>query len=424
MADRLLNEWLEYIEKKHPSEIDLGLERVNHVWSRVKSKFGISKIANFQISVAGTNGKGSTIRCLEQILKFHGYKVGSFYSPHILKFNERIKLDGISVSDQAITESFKTIEALRHGVSLTYFEFNTLCALLIFSKSQLDFVLLEVGMGGRLDAVNIIDSDIAILTSIGLDHQQWLGNTRYEIGCEKLGIAREGKSLLIGETDCPEDLDNLIDELGTNTYRINKEFTLTSGVSNIDELCITQNKQIEKFGKLAQTSILNINKALAIQALTIAGIKIQREQTIELLDQLVIEGRQYKVTYKGVNLILDVAHNPQAAERLAENLHANGKIYAVASVLDDKDWNAIVDKLASVFDAWFIGQINHNKRAANAYQLFEMIRMRNLEGKVFESIEMAFQNAYTSAHSIDLIVVFGSFSCVASIMNLIEVQEF
>ena len=424
MADRLLNEWLEYIEKKHPSEIDLGLERVNHVWSRVKSKFGISKIANFQISVAGTNGKGSTIRCLEQILKFHGYKVGSFYSPHILKFNERIKLDGISVGDQAITESFKIIEVLRHDVSLTYFEFNTLCALLIFSKSQLDFVLLEVGMGGRLDAVNIIDSDIAILTSIGLDHQQWLGNTRYEIGCEKLGIAREGKSLLIGETDFPEDLDNLIDELGTNTYRINKEFTLTSGASNIDELCITKNKQIEKFGKLAQTSILNINKALAIQALTIAGIKIQREQTIELLDQLVIEGRQYKVEYKGVNLILDVAHNPQAAERLAENLHANGKIYAVASVLDDKDWNAIVGKLASVFDAWFIGQINDNKRAANAYQLFEMIRMRNLEGKVFESIEMAFQNAYTSAHSIDLIVVFGSFSCVASIMNLIEVQEF
>ena len=142
------------------------------------------------------------------------------------------------------------------------------------------------------------------------------------------------------------------------------------------------------------------------------------------MDQLVIEGRQYKVDYKGVNVILDVAHNPQAAERLAENLHANGKIYAVASVLDDKDWNAIVDKLASVFDAWFIGQINDNNRAANAYQLFEMIRMRNLEGKVFESIEMAFQNAYNSAHSIDLIVVFGSFSCVASIMNLIEVQEF
>ena len=163
MADRSLNEWLEYIEKKHPSEIDLGLERVNCVWSRIKSKFGISKIANFHISVAGTNGKGSTVRCLEQILKFHGYKVGSFYSPHIFKFNERIKLDGISVSDQAIIESFKIIEAFRHEVSLTYFEFNTLCALLIFSKSELDFVLLEVGLGGRLDAVNIIDSDLSLI---------------------------------------------------------------------------------------------------------------------------------------------------------------------------------------------------------------------------------------------------------------------
>ena len=134
--------------------------------------------------------------------------------------------DGISVSDQAIIESFRIIEAFRHEVSLTYFEFNTLCALLIFSKSELDFVLLEVGLGGRLDAVNIINSDIAILTSIGLDHQQWLGNTRYEIGCEKLGIAREGKNLLIGETDCPEDFDNFVDGLGTNTYRINKDFTL------------------------------------------------------------------------------------------------------------------------------------------------------------------------------------------------------
>tara|TARA_Y100000992_G_scaffold101758_1_gene66120 strand:- start:8 stop:1279 length:1272 start_codon:yes stop_codon:yes gene_type:complete len=422
VIDHSLEEWLEFINKNHPLEIELGLERVSVVWSRIKRELGVSKVASFVITVSGTNGKGSTVKCIEEILCISNYSFGSFTSPHIFKFNERIKLNGLAVLDCDIIESFKLIESLKGETKLTYFEFNTLCALIIFSKNNLDFVILEVGLGGRLDAVNIIDADLAILTSIGLDHKEWLGNTRFEIGREKLGIARKGKPLLIGEDDLPEDLNHYISDIGADPYFIDEDFFLSPKSADSTELTITLKEKLHSFGILQHTSVLNINKALAIQALILTGIPIQKNEILKSLNQATLEGRQQSKIHNEINILFDVAHNAEAAEVLAKNIESNGKTYAVVSILGDKDWDSIVDKLDNTFDYWFIGRITDNDRAADPDVLLDVVRCRGLSGKVFESMEMAFQNAYNLATLNDLIVVFGSFSCVASVMKLIEIQ--
>lgn len=422
MIDHSLEEWLEFINKNHPLEIELGLERVSVVWSKIRRELGVSRVAPFVITVSGTNGKGSTVKCIEEILCISNHSCGSFTSPHIFKFNERIKLNGLAVLDHDIVEAFELIESLKGEIKLTYFEFNTLCALIIFSKSNLDFVILEVGLGGRLDAVNIIDADLAILTSIGLDHKEWLGNTRLEIGREKLGIARKGKPLLIGEHDLPKGLNRYISDIGADSYFVNKDFFLSPNSAHSKELKITLKEELHTFGILKDTSILSINKALAIQALSLTGIPIEKNEILKSLNQATIEGRQQSKIHNQINILFDVAHNAEAAEVLAKNIESNGKTYAVVSILRDKDWDSIVDKLDDTFDYWFIGRITDNDRAADPNVLLDFVRSRGLHGKVFESMEMAFQNAYNLATRNDLIVVFGSFSCVASVMKLIEIQ--
>ena len=226
MPNRSLSEWLTILEARHPSEIDLGLERVSEVWGRlnVRREAPQSGIRPTVVTVAGTNGKGSCIAAMQAILLAHDYSVGVFTSPHFLKYSERICIAGVSVSDESIVDAFVAIESVRGDVSLTYFEFNTLAALVIFGEHELDIVLLEVGLGGRLDAINIIDSDVAVVTSIDLDHQDWLGNTRGEIAAEKLGISRAKKPLIIGEQNPPEGFDQLVLKTGATALMIGSRF--------------------------------------------------------------------------------------------------------------------------------------------------------------------------------------------------------
>ena len=210
MTNRSLAEWLSLLESRHPCEIELGLERVDKVWKRFQSSHAKEAFSGKVVTVAGTNGKGSCVASMQAVLLAHGYSVGSFTSPHFLVYNERICLNGQPVADQNIIDAFELIETLRQDISLSYFEFNTLAALIIFAQKSPDILLLEVGLGGRLDAVNIIDADVAILTSIDLDHQQWLGETRAKIAKEKLGIARANKPLIIGESDYPDNFVNAV----------------------------------------------------------------------------------------------------------------------------------------------------------------------------------------------------------------------
>ena len=229
MPDRNLAEWLTLLEARHPAEIDLGLERVAAVWSTIQGQRrqqGNAISLPTAITVAGTNGKGSCLASMQAVALAHGYRVGLFTSPHFLFYNERIAVQGQPVDDQTIVRAFDEIEAARGDISLTYFEFGTLAALVVFVDADLDLMLLEVGLGGRLDAINIIDADVAVVTSIALDHQAWLGDTRELIAVEKLGIARPSRPLVIAEADGPAGFDSMIAATGAQPFVIDRDFKL------------------------------------------------------------------------------------------------------------------------------------------------------------------------------------------------------
>ena len=427
MTNRSLAEWLELLEQRHPCEIDLGVERVAKVWGRYKTsqsftgEVGSSKI----ITVAGTNGKGSCVASMQSILLAHGYSVGSFTSPHFQVYNERICINGSAVDDHLIVTAFESIERLREQISLTYFEFNTLAALIIFSCSDLDVVLLEVGLGGRLDAANIIDSDVAVLTSIDLDHQQWLGGTRAAIAKEKLGIARANRPLIIGETNYPNGFDSLVEDTQAKALWLGKDFDFTE---NNQSLAITPHWQQKKanfqtLDNLSIKGLLSVNKALAIQALASLGCSLDADRCQSALNHVTVMGRQQCVIYKTVPVILDVAHNPAAAAVLADKLSSEqGKTIAVASVLEDKDWSSMVSKIKSEIDYWHIAELTGISRAAKGQTLLKLLYNAGVKVALSESIEQAFQSAVSQAGKTGKVVVFGSFHTVAAVLDFISME--
>jgi dihydrofolate synthase/folylpolyglutamate synthase len=423
MTDRCLADWLKLLETRHPSEIDLGLDRVAEVWrlysaQGAKDKSKACKI----ITVAGTNGKGSCIASMQSVLLAHGYSVGTFTSPHFLVYNERICLSGTPVSDQIIVSAFETIESLRGEISLTYFEFNTLAALIIFDSHKLDYVLLEVGLGGRLDATNIIDCDVAVLTSIDLDHQQWLGETRTEIAREKLGIARSGRPLIIGESNYPKDFERMVTDTNASSIWIGVDFSYVQQQSCFSvSLAGVETRVI---GNLVCDGLLPVNKTIALQALVSAGCILDTEKCRSAVNSAKLTGRRQKLNYKGISIILDVAHNPAATRELAAFLttHCGTKI-AVASVLEDKDWASMVDNLSKVIDCWNIAELTTVSRATKGHSMLKLLYNAGLEAKLADSIEQAFTNAVSQAEDGDTVVVFGSFYTVASVLQLISKEN-
>lgn len=429
MADRCLADWLTLLEARHPSEIDLGLDRVSTVWQRCQPHLPTANNPRPQvITVAGTNGKGSCVASMQAVMLEHGHRVGSFTSPHFLTFNERICIAGKPVSDQKIIDAFELIEALRADISLTYFEFNTLAALLIFSSEELDLILLEVGLGGRLDATNIIDADVAVLTSVDLDHQQWLGDTRTEIAGEKLGIARPNRPLIIGETDYPENFENLVSKTVANTLWMGQDFSYQTGDNSFSVTLSAPHDEgvgSVKMENLPVAGLLPINKALALQALLSAGFQLNIDQCRIALENMTLRGRQQRLIYQGVNLILDVAHNPAAAAVLACELapqrsSSKGRYLAVAAVLEDKDWSAMVTALKSVIDNWKVAQLQAVPRAADGQSLLNLLYNSGAKGTLHNSVEQAFVSALSEADSGDTVVVFGSFHTVAEALGLIS----
>jgi dihydrofolate synthase / folylpolyglutamate synthase len=443
MPDRCLAEWLTLLEARHPSEIDLGLDRVAAVWSELIS--GRKDQQNpiqlpTTVTVAGTNGKGSCIASMQAIMLQQGYRVGTTTSPHFIDYNERICLQGEPVADALIIGVFEDIEAARHSaseqpISLTYFEFGTLAALLVFADANLDIVLLEVGLGGRLDAINIIDADVAVVTSIALDHQAWLGDTRELIAAEKLGIARPGKPLLIGEADSPHDFDKMIAATGAQALVTGVDFNVLldspspsqTQADQFNAQLVTSNGTPLLFEHLPASGLLPINKTLAMQALLCAGFELDPNAVVKAFTELSLAGRQQSLNIKGVRVILDVAHNPAAAVALAKNLPPiTGRYSAVASVLSDKDWAGIVAPLADIFDEWHIAEISDTERATKGQSLIEVLYNAGLSGTLYETLEEAFLNALEQAaaeatdsvKTDDTVVVFGSFYSVSAVLKL------
>lgn len=417
---RNLEEWLEYQQRIHPREIELGLERIRAVWERLGSPAPAPTV----ISVGGTNGKGSTVAFLEEMTLAAGLRVGAFTSPHLLTYNERIRINGVDSDDAALIDAFERIERTRGETALTYFEFNLLAALCLFADASLDLVILEVGLGGRLDAVNLIDADAAIVTTIDLDHQDWLGSDRDSIGREKAGIFRAGRPAVIGESTPPEGLLVEAERVGASMVRRDVEYV----VERHSGYWIWGSNSIELELPLPtlSASVQIDNAASAIAALHALRGRLGWNPlalATGIADAQLPGRLQRSVSGSGVQLLIDVAHNPQAARQLARYLFDNpppGRCIAVFGALVDKDVAAIVAVLDGAFDHWHLGGLDGaNARGLDVTTLRDRVAPAlSSDLTTYGDIAAALDAAQASARSGDLIVAFGSFHVAAAAMQM------
>lgn len=417
-----LSDWLNWQEGFHPRSIDLGLKRAATVFKLLNPE-AIKPPTT--IIVAGTNGKGSCIAYLEAIYRAQGYRVGAYTSPHILKYNERIRIDGKPVSDELICRAFERIDAARNDVSLSYFEFGTLAALDIFWRSELDVQLLEVGLGGRLDAVNIIDSDVSLITSISVDHVDWLGETREAIGYEKAGIFRENIPAIIGDLSPPETLSQQAIKKNTPLLRINHEFTFQHKSDCWEWQCLGDNQR--KYGFLPKPALKGEHQYQNASSVIMAVTEMQKllpisEQAIHKgLQDIQLKGR-FQLIDGVIPVLLDVAHNPQAVTALFNYLEsdfADKKIHAVFAMMKDKDIAGVIDIIKSVIKDWFFAPLN-SPRAASEQVMQECFSHCGLTevNFGFKDFSEAYMAAEKSAEEGDLILVFGSFFLVSEYLGM------
>jgi len=410
-----LADWLRYIERLHPQTIALGLDRVRAVLDRL----AIPKFCPIVV-VGGTNGKGSTCAMLEAILAAAGYRVGCYTSPHLARYNERVRIAGREADDATLSEGFRAVEAARGETPLTYFEFGTLAAWAAFARAGLDVLLLEVGLGGRLDAVNAFEPDVAVLTSVGLDHQDYLGDTRERIGWEKAHIFRPGKPGIVGDPNPPGSVLEHARSIGAQLLVIGREFGYAADAH-----------QWRYFGPggarggLAYPALRGAiqlsNAACAIAALDCLRerLPVGAQDVRGGLALVELPGR-FQVLPGRPAVVLDVAHNPQAAGVLAENLAAMGRYprtLAVVGMLRDKDLAGVCAKLRGRVDRWYAATLD-NPRGATAGELAAAIAAAGAGGDVreFPAPDAAFAAAREDARPDDRILVFGSFYTVANVI--------
>lgn len=408
MTPTNLPEWLSWMEGLKPRRIKLGLERI----AAVTHSNGLNQFACPVITVAGTNGKGSTVAFVEQILLAAGYRVGSTYSPHLHRYNERICLNGKPVDDKMLCETFKRIRLFHEERPLTYFEFSILAALDIFQRSHLDAVVLEVGLGGRLDATNVVDADIAVITSIDFDHMDYLGNTREAIGYEKAGIFREKKLAVCGEPDIPSTITQVAEEKQTTLYHIGRDFNYT--VSETDwawshnDICLT----------LPKPTLLLQNAATALMAINLlqSKLNIPVEAIKAGLQNATLPGR-YERRNKPYEMIFDVTHNPHAARLLAKRLSAEPpkRTLAIVGMLNTKDILGTLKPLRSIIDHWYLANlaIHHTAPAQHLAEALKSVGISQCQ--LYPSIPEACHIACSDCDERDRLVVFGSFHTVAEV---------
>ena len=416
MKNFTLEEWIDWQCKLHPTNMDFNLSRVIEVAKKLKIDQPIPKV----ITVAGTNGKGSTVSILESILYESDYKVGSYTSPHLLNFNERIKIDKVPVKTNSICDAFESIEETRGNITLTYFEFSTLAALIIFSKSNLDVIILEVGLGGRLDAVNIINPDISIITNIGLDHTDILGYDIEQIAYEKAGVMRKNKSTVIGYKNVHNSILAEGENINSKISKIDEHYH--AEVRDDDSWVFKNSDGIkincEHPGIKGDIQIKNA--AAAIQAIHLCdGLELNEKKVLTGLKNAKIIGR-FQIFETKPTVILDVAHNPQSIDILKDNLKKyfpNKKFHAVFGVLKDKDVDEILIKLKGVFDSWHISE-SANERALRITELKDKKFFTLEKPSIYGNINKAFDGAIENIKKEDeIIVVFGSSYTVAPILS-------
>ena len=413
-----LQDWLAHCEQLHPQAIDMGLGRVQAVADRMALRFDCPVI-----TVAGTNGKGSTCAMLEAILLESGYRTGAYTSPHLVHFEERCRIHGQSVSADALAQAFALVEAARGDVSLTYFEFSTLAILKLLSQAGLDVAILEVGLGGRLDAVNIIDPDCAVITSIDIDHTSFLGTDREKIGFEKAGIMRAGKPVVVSDPVPPDSVIAHAAALGADLWRFGQDFNFSG-----DKLQWAWAGRGRRYSGMAYPALrganqlVNASGVLAALEVLRPRIPVTAQAVRNGLAMVELPGRFQIVPGEPV-LVLDVAHNPHSVAALALNLDAMGfypTTHAVFGAMADKDLLVMMERVGSVIDNWYFTDLPV-PRAATAAQLQQQWQAQNRRSDALSSThaspEAALQAAIAAANPADRIVVFGSFYTVGGVLK-------
>ena len=422
-----LADWLCWMENLHPVEIDLGLTRVyqvarklgvikspGHISSELSGAFALPNTVVF--TVAGTNGKGTCSATLTACLVAQGLRTGTYTSPHFHHYAERICIDGNPVDDSLICDAFAAIDQARDNISLSYFEFGTLAALWVFVQQKVDYAVLEVGLGGRLDAVNIVDTDVAIVTSIDIDHQAWLGDDRDTIAKEKLGICRKGRPLVITEASLTPALEQAARDYPSQL--IDRDFWIETSQHN-HAILIKGENQIA----------LNV-KGLHLHSVCAALVALAEKNCLpdsktlnQCLAHLSVSGRCEHIVFNNIELIFDVAHNSAAVMALQQHLQntpCDGQTLAVMAIMADKDYSAVIDILGIEVNCWFVGDLSGNTRALKAEVLAQQLEDKKQQFVHQEHIEQAFDKALFQAQPHDRIVMLGSFFTVAAIKEHIS----
>lgn len=429
-----LNDWLAWLETCHPQAIDLGLERIAAVASRMNlGASGSRQIAKKIITVGGTNGKGSCVATLEALFMSLGLAVGAYTSPHLLRYNERVRVGGSEVADAQLCDAFVAVDAARGDTSLTYFEFGTLAAFDVFARADLDVAILEVGLGGRLDAVNLLAPDVAVITSIDLDHTDWLGDTREAIAREKAGILREGICCVCGEDDPPASLLKVMAELHTRSFMSGDAFAFGSD----DDGFFFRGRVLD--GSRVQASALPLpalpwpSVAMALQAALLLPELVEprwihdHDLLVRVLSNLRLAGRCQSFDADGVEIIVDVAHNPAGARYLCRHLQARpatGRTLAVFTMLADKDLDASIDAMKALVTAWFVAELPGVARARPARDVADALFRHGIHMiSVSKNLRQALGRARMLAQPGDRIVIFGSFHVAAELLPRVMKQQ-
>lgn len=437
MTTKTLTQWLEFISSTHTSEIEMGLERVNTVYTTLNLDYSQAKT----VLVAGTNGKGSTVAMMEASLIALGYRVGTYTSPHILSYNERVRIGGKNVSDATLVNAFESVESARKNIALTYFEYGTLAAFDILFSSDLDVILLEIGLGGRFDAVNIIDPDISIITSVSIDHSDWLGNTVEQIGLEKAGILRHG-SVFVGGENLPKSVLNKAKALDCKTFLCRKDFNVCEK-SNDKRVNFLNALSVQSLSGFPETFLPENNVLISIQSVLIlldllgqegVGSQEAYNQIISTIEILKLPGRLEKVDLPSeLEVFIDVGHNPHAAEFLKQfllkNNFANKKVQIVYSALLDKDVLGVLKTLAPLVDRCVLAPLE-TERAMPLDDLLSCASKSDMKNVLsFTAIDLAIGNALSFSLESEknnepvLTLIFGSFFIVEAAKRFFETYD-
>lgn len=417
-----LQDWLNWQEGLNPKHIDLGLDRVQQVLEKLNLS---SQFYCPVITVAGTNGKGSSVAMLESILQAGNYAVGCYTSPHLLKYNERIRVRGREIDDQALCQAFDRVDQARGDIALTYFEFGTLAALVIFAEAELDAVVLEVGLGGRLDAVNVIDADVALVTSVDVDHTDWLGHDIESIAREKAGIFRAGRPAVYGGLKLPDSVLQTAVETGAQLLVAGRDYLYQGLTADTWQLKGPDIHYSELPVPALKGHFQLQNAAAVIVALNQLKqhLPLQSHVISRGLEQVVLRGR-YQTLQMSPQVIVDVAHNPQAAQALAELLldtPVTGRTLAVVAMLADKAVADVVQAMQAVVDEWFVAGLDI-PRGLDAESMAKAVNASGADVKLSsqQNVTAACEQVIQRAQQDDRIIVFGSFYTVSAAVDFFK----